>query len=121
MIDIKTLHIGSHVCVGGKRVRICGITKRKIGYHATGMPCEHLRYARLDEIGLIPITPELLAELGFQYRDNTYWKRWFIGDFTIERKEHSPYFDYDDNIRLKYFHELENLYYMIYNKELITK
>lgn len=121
MIDIKTLHIGSHVCVGGKRVRICGITKRKIGYHATGKPCEHLRYARLDEIEPIPITPELLKELGFAYRDNSYWERWFIGDFTIERKEHSPYFDYDDNIRLEYLHELENLYYMIYNKELITK
>lgn len=121
MIDIKTLHIGSHACVGGKRVRICGITKRKVGYHATWRPCEHLRYARMDEIEPIPITPELLTELGFQYRDNTYWERWYLGSLTIERKEHSSYFDYNSEIRLEYLHELENLYYMIYNKELITE
>lgn len=65
MIDIKTLHIGSHVEYDGKPVRICGITKRKIGYHESGKPCERLRYARLSEIEPIPITPELLEKIGF--------------------------------------------------------
>lgn len=64
MIDIKTLTIGSHVLVGGKRVKVCGITKRKVGYHEKGKPCEHLRYARLNEVEPIPITPDLLEELG---------------------------------------------------------
>ena len=68
-INIKTLHIGSHVCVDGKHVRICGITKRKVGYHATGKPCGHLRYARLNEVEPIPITPELLEELGFSVKE----------------------------------------------------
>lgn len=121
MIDVKTLRIGSHVCVGGKHVRICGITKRKVGYHANEKPCEHLQYARLNEVKPILLTIELLTELGFEYRDNTYWERWYLGCFTIERKEHSSYFDYDGNIRLKYLHELENLYYMIYGKELKTE
>ena len=64
-INIKTLHIGSHVEYDGKPVRICGITNRKIGYHESGKPCERLRYARLNEIEPIPITPELLEKIGF--------------------------------------------------------
>lgn len=65
MIDIKTLTIGSHVLVGGKRVKVCGITRKKVGYHENGKPCEHLRYARLNEVEPILITPELLEEIGF--------------------------------------------------------
>lgn len=121
-IDIKSLHIGSHGLVDGKRVCVCGITKRKIGYHHPGGRKDaHLCYARLNEIEPIPITPELLAELGFQYRDNTYWERWFLGSFDIERKEGSSYFDYNSEIRLEYLHELENLYYMLYGVELIKE
>lgn len=121
MIDVKKLSIGSHVCVDGKRVRICGITKRKVGYHSTGKPCEHLRYARLSEIEPIPITLELLTELGFEYQDNTYWESWHYDIFTIEREEHSSYFDCDGYMRLKYLHEIENLYYMSYGEELKIK
>lgn len=68
MIDIRQIHIGSHVSVDGKRVRVCGITRRKIGYHATGKPGEHLRYAKVNEVEPIPLTPELLTELGFHKR-----------------------------------------------------
>lgn len=71
-VDIKTLRIGSHVLVNGKRVRVCGITQRKIGYHATGKPGEHLRYARLNEVEPIPITPDLLKELGLEERRTEY-------------------------------------------------
>ena len=119
-VNIKTLHIGSHVSVDGKRVRVCGITQRKIGYHHPDeRPDAHLRYARIHEVEPISITAELLAELGFQYRDNTYWERWFLGGFDIERKEGSSYFDYNSEIRLEYLHELEDLYYLIYGQELI--
>lgn len=120
MIDIRTLTIGSHVSVDGKRVRVCGITQRKIGYHHPDeRPDAHLRYARIHEVEPISITAGLLAELGFQYRDNTYWERWFLGGFDIERKEGSSYFDYNSEIRLEYLHELEDLYYLIYGQELI--
>lgn len=76
MIDVKTLRIGSHVCIGGKHVRICGITKRKVGYHENGKPCEHLRYARLNEVEPIPITPELLEKIGFDVTKGTsLWQK----------------------------------------------
>lgn len=121
MIDVKTLRIGSHVCVGGKHVRICGITKRKVGYHENGKPCEHLRYARLNEVEPIPITPELLEKIGFGYRDNTYWEHWFLGSFDIEREDVSSCFNFSGDIRLEFLHELENLYYTTYGKELIKE
>ncbi len=76
----------------------------------------------IDDVEPISITPELLAEIGFfQYRDNTYWERWFLGSFDIERKEGSSYFDYNSKIRLEYLHELESLYYLIYGVELIKE
>lgn len=75
----------------------------------------------IDEVEPISITPELLAELGFQYRDDTYWERWFLGSFDIERKEGSSYFDYNCEIYLEYLHELESLYYLIYGVELIKE
>lgn len=76
MIDIKTLTIGSHVLVGGKRVKVCGITRKKVGYHENGKPYEHLRYARLNEVEPIPITDELLEEIGFDVTKGTsLWQK----------------------------------------------
>lgn len=72
MIDVRTLRIGSHVLVDGKRVRVCGITKRKIGYHHPEWRKEaHLCYARLNEVEPIAITPELLTGLGFEWREDS--------------------------------------------------
>lgn len=76
-VDIKELRIGSHILVGCQRVRVCGITQRKIGYHATGKPGEHLRYARLNDVEPIPVTPALLKELGFEWReDSSCWRKY---------------------------------------------
>lgn len=80
-VDIKTLHFGSHVLVKGERVRVCGITRRKIGYHATGKPGEHLRYARLNEVEPITITPDLLKELGLVKEAPNIVKR--VDDYFI--------------------------------------
>lgn len=114
-VDVKTLRIGSHVAIcGGERIRVTAIRSNGIVTTSLG---------DMDEKNLtpIPITPELLKELGFQYRDNTYWERWFLGGFDIERKEGSSYFDYSSEIRLEFLHELEDLYYLIYGVELIEE
>lgn len=113
-VDVKTLRIGSHILVNGKRERVRGLDEDN-GL-IIRFPAE---YVNADDVEPIPITAELLAELGFQYRDNTYWEHWFLGGFDIERKEGSSYFDYNSEIRLEYLHELENLYYLIYETELI--
>lgn len=115
-VDVKQLRIGSHILVNGKRERVRGLDEDN-GL-IVRFPAE---YVSANEVEPILITPELLAELGFQYRDNTYWERWFLGSFDIERKEGSSYFDYNSEIRLEYLHELESLYFMIYGVELIKE
>lgn len=122
-VDIKQLRIGSHVDFNSRRVRIKAIVEDSVAFDYTQDEKQlYLSPNAYDEfLSPIPITPELLAELGFQYRDNTYWERWFLGSFDIERKEGSSYFDYNSEIRLEYLHELENLYYMIYGVELIKE
>lgn len=120
MINIKSLRIGSHVSVDGKRVRVCGITRRKIGnHHPDERPDAHLRYARIHEVEPISITPELLTELGFEYKDKGCWSHWWKGIFHLTRRDESPYWDYDGDISVQHLHELENLFYMIYETELI--
>lgn len=123
MIDIKTLRIGSHVEYKGKIVRICSLKTNMANYdEGKGKPrCYSCMKAYYKYLQPIPITPELLMELGFEYRDNTYWERWCFDGFSIEREEHSSYFNCDGYIPLKYLHELENLYYMAYGKELKTE
>lgn len=75
-MNIKELHIGSHVLVDSQRVRVCGITKHKIGYHVAHKFCETLRYVRTCEAEPIPITPALLEELGFEWReDSSCWRK----------------------------------------------
>lgn len=124
-VDIKTLRIGSHVEHKDKRVCVDEIRTLRTDGESMRLLVSYngLIYGNpsIDEVEPIPITPELLTELGFQYRDNTYWERWFLGSFDIERKEGSSYFDYNSEIRLEYLHELEDLYYLIYGVELIKE
>ena len=60
-IDIKSLRIGSHILVNGKRERVRGLDE------ANGLiirfPAE---YVLASEVEPIAITPELLKELGFE-------------------------------------------------------
>ena len=47
------------------------ITKKKVGYHAE--PNEHrMHYLRLSECKPIPLTAEMLSELGFKKKGNRY-------------------------------------------------
>lgn len=127
MIDVKTLRIGSHVEYDGRMAKIVSLAPYSycdcvvLSTDEFGIPSRYVIHDGLKDLQPIHITPKLLEELGFEYRDNTYWERWYLGSLTIEKKEYSSYFDYDGNIRLKYLHELENLFYMIYNEELTTE
>lgn len=64
-VDIKTLRIGSHVEYNGKRVRVALVRE-------DGCICEYKDNGQDVIVGLgiekkpIPITPELLKELGFE-------------------------------------------------------
>lgn len=64
-VDIKTLRIGSHILVNGKRERVRGLDEDN-GL-IVRFPAE---YVMTNEVEPIPITPALLEELRFI---NTRW------------------------------------------------
>lgn len=71
-VDIKTLRIGSHILVNGKRERVRGLDEDN-GL-IIRFPAE---YVLASEVEPIAITPELLKELGFEWRkDSSCWRRY---------------------------------------------
>lgn len=77
-IDIKTLHLGSHVSVDGKRVEVIGLDDLG-GISVLTPERDHdLVGAWEDRIEPIPLTSELLEELGFE---DCSKKRWHTEDW----------------------------------------
>lgn len=125
-VDIKSLRIGSHVEYEGKRVRIKGLTPGCL-FDCTiettdkfGLPALYVLEDGFKDLQPIEITPELLTELGFGCVRHGSFEHWFLGNFDLTHNIGSCYWDYKDDIRLEYLHELEDLYYLIYGKELIN-
>ena len=93
MIDIKTLRIGSHILVNGKRVCVCGIRRTPnlnnaltiVQYTTKDIVVFGEVPAGSNKVEPIPITPELLEELGFVRKPNADKKRYF--DFLWERED----------------------------------
>ena len=130
-VDVKSLRIGSHILVNGKRERVRGLDEDN-GL-ILRFPAE---YVLTSEVEPIKITPELLIELGFEYHeyDNGILWEWRFDD--LYKAYGYLEFDDDDTLtwrgrlwhmdeietdfrRVRYLHELENLFYMFYEKELI--
>lgn len=64
-INVKTLTIGSHVSIGGKRVKVLGICDHAVAYPGTVVKgCKSV--AKPETVEPIEITPALLEELGFE-------------------------------------------------------
>lgn len=66
-VDIKSLRVGSHILVNGKRERVRGLDEDN-GL-IVRFPAE---YVSANEVEPIPITPEILTELGFEERRREY-------------------------------------------------
>lgn len=90
-VDIKSLRIGCHVEYEGKRVRLDRIDSSEIDNECAGILSWDFDYLDLykkprpikscpsfdERIQPIPITPELLKELGFEWRkDSSCWLRY---------------------------------------------
>lgn len=92
MIDIKTLRIGSHILVNGKRVCVCGIRRTPnlnnaltiVQYTTKDIVVFGEVPAGSNKVEPIPITPELLEELGFEWRkDLSCWRKKVGKDYWI--------------------------------------
>ncbi len=124
-IDIKSLRIGSHILVDGKRERVRGLDEDN-GL-IIRFPAE---YVLASEVEPIAITPELLKELGFQFRKSAggswcisdkkggYFYATVCSDSTCV-VTHYPDFGFQSRVVCTYLHELEAFAYLIAKTELI--
>lgn len=93
-VDVKTLTIGSHILVNGKRERVRGLDEDN-GL-IVRFPAE---YVMANEAEAISITPDLLKELGVEEDKTDIVKR--IGGYYI-------YFHQINNLRWRVSLEEEN-------------
>ncbi|MBD5302408.1 MAG: hypothetical protein HDS16_05370 [Bacteroides sp.] len=145
MIDPKTLHIGSHVMVNGVRARVIRIDEPKDEHEIP--PCTLLRFKALidgkwhdcggpadaDKVEPIPITEELLMELGFEKRESGSFTKEYAPDSWVfitlyTTKELCKVNIYPSDPRKEvsivlgcYLHELEQFLYLTTKTELIKE
>lgn len=131
-VDVKTLRIGSHILVNGKRERVRGLDEDN-GL-IVRFPAE---YVMASEVEPIKITPEILTEIGFKYREYDNGKLW-EWDLPDGYKDYG-YLEFDEDttmiwrgrlwsmkeieveFKVEYLHDLENIFYMFYGVELINE
>lgn len=141
MIDIKQLRIGSHINADNIRAKVVDINKMRLsiadypyrvfveGTNSYGAKQVVAAFANNKKIQPIPLTAELLHELGFEHGDAIHdWDK-YIGNARIDihflpDKERLRVYvinDSDDygNTIVRYLHELENFIYHTIEKELI--
>ncbi len=131
-VDIKSLRIGSHIDFNGRRVKIKAIVEGSVAFDYTQDEKQlYLSPNACDEFLLpIPITPELLKELGFKFRKSAGGS-WCISDkkggyfyATVCSDStcivtHYPDFGFQSRVVCTYLHELEAFTYLISQTELI--
>lgn len=81
MISIEELTIGSHVLYGGERVEVRIIASTKIAVSTP--PYLGLVKTTPADLSPIPVTEELLGELGFEYDDALTWRKILSNDYLI--------------------------------------
>lgn len=137
-IDPKELRIGSHVDCKGSRYEVCGIYGDRIALIVKRHPlrgCESAHFSS-DYISPIPITEDILAELGFCKKfDGGEWTMWTkdVDSFSVSIGlqdsvcKGAEIKDNDDKEAMfgwsypcEYLHELESLYYHCTKQELIN-
>lgn len=123
-VDIKQLRIGSHILVNGKRERVRGLDEDN-GL-IVRFPAE---YVMANEVEPIPITAELLVELGFRKEDGfmRLWSkdnngRFSYIEFSTVRDKWRLYASGTDgcNTVVRYLHEAES-FLSLHNNELIKE
>lgn len=131
-VDIKSLRIGSHIDFNGRRVKIKAIVEDSVAFDYTQDEKKlYLSPNDYDEfLSPIPITSELLKELGFQFRKSAGGS-WCISDkkggyfyATVCSNStcvvtHYPDFGFQSRVVCTYLHELEAFAYLIARTELI--
>lgn len=129
-VDIKSLRIGSHVMWNGKRRKVDAITEDSIAFRIADTEQKMYDSATIESVEPIAITPELLKELGFEFRKSAggswcisdkkggYFYATVCSDSTCV-VTHYPDFGFQSRVVCTYLHELEAFAYLIAQTELI--
>lgn len=133
MIDPKELYIGSHVLYNGKRMVVCCISGAVYGADISLIEPKEIVVHKdvwACNIEPIPITAELLEELGFELRED-YWRKIFNPNqwIYIRKDDDEDYYNarihsdinVNTSFRCKYLHELEAFLYLTTKTELIKE
>lgn len=123
-VDVKTLRIGSHILINGKRERVRGLDEDN-GL-IVRFPAE---YVMANKVEPIPITAELLVELGFKKEDGfmRLWSkdnngRFSYIEFSTTRDKWRLYASgtVGSNTVVRYLHEAE-AFLALHGVELIKE
>lgn len=104
-------------------IKIDGV-ETELDYHVMGKLFKNSNADLLNKLEGIPITPELLEKCGFKKEQNeidtksnkNVEGRWIHDDYL-----EWPGLLYLPNFKIKYLHQLQNLYYSLTGKELEIK
>lgn len=112
MIDPKELRIGAHYAYKGSRVEISTIGEWQFTYaHKTEV-------GMIDDLQPIPLTPEILTELGFEKMEEfggvSAWQKDNLIVKIIGKRKVAYCV-----AKTHYLHQLENLVYQTTKNELI--
>ena len=123
-IDIRQLHIGSHILVKGEVVRVLGVRRNRydllamVQYTTKGVVFFGEWPSDSDMVEPIPITWELLRELAFEECDHGNSEHFYHGNMRLDWSNESRFWACD-GVPVEFLHELENLYYLKYGVVLI--
>ena len=135
-IDPKELRIGSHVEYEDKRLMVVGIADFESGLRcgvALKVDGDVLLNADPNRINPIPITEELLTELGFEKTDfhgKSVYRKLYKDVYPLGKMYYGLFYDanaeawhfqvHTTDSECEYLHELEALAYHVTKKELIN-
>lgn len=125
-IDIRQLHIGSHILVKGEVVRILGVRRNRydseaiVQYTTKGVVFFGECPSDSDKIEPVAITSELLRELAFEECEHGNSEHFYHGNMRLDWANDSRFW-LSDGVPLEFLHELENLYYLKYGVVLLKE
>lgn len=123
MINAKDLRIGNILQNRCKLVSVLGVTiMDRVYYGSVESPC----YNYIIDFKPIPLTPEILEQIGFDKitdsdNDDLFdFETSFGFKLTLFKLIGVDYYrvmDVDNSIDIKYLHELQNTFYIFNNKQ----
>jgi len=121
MIDKTHLRLGNYVMDEDSVVMITELTSKHAN-HSQAFNCPY------DDLEPIPLTPEILEKCGFEKNedgdDGYYYDLSANGILFIEgdKKGYCEVFlDMIEEVRVRYLHQLQNLYFSLTGQELNVK